>query len=125
VAVTRVRRAGVELTAVPGLRSSSATSARRRPRADIDRRRRAGNSLKELTRRIHPFFIGSLSASRSARCRSRCRLPQPLRLGWRRPSVVALLLGASVASGARSGTCRQHEPAFREFGIALFFAAVG
>jgi putative transport protein len=98
VAVTRVRRAGVELTAVPGLALEFGDQVLVVGReADIDRRDALGNSLKELTRRIHPFFIGiTLGIAlgtlpiRCRACRSRCAW------GWRRPLVVALLLGASA-----------------------------
>jgi putative transport protein len=131
VAVTRVRRAGVELTAVPGLALEFGDQVLVVGReADIDRAADAlGNSLKELDEtHFIPFFIGiTLGIALGTLPIPLPGLPQPLRLGLAGgPLIVALLLG-------RVGRIRRqvwHMPAntnlaFREFGIALFFAAVG
>ena len=131
VVVTRVRRAGVEMAAVPGLALEFGDQVLVVGQAaDIDRAADAlGNSLKELDEtHFIPFFLGiALGIALGTLPIPLPGLPQPLRLGLAGgPLIVALLLG-------RVGRIRRqvwHMPAntnlaFREFGIALFFAAVG
>src|SRR4029450_72686 len=88
-----------------------------------------GNSLKELNEtHFIPFFIGiALGIALGTLPIPFPGLPQPIKLGLAGgPLIVALVLG-------RVGRIRRqvwHMPvntnlAFREFGIALFFAAVG
>ena len=131
VAVTRVTRADLEMTAVPGLRLKFGDQLQIVGRAeDLDKAAAAvGNSLKELNEtHFIPFFIGIvLGIGLGMMPIAFPGLPQPIRLGLAGgPLIVALLLG-------RIGRIRRqvwHMPtntnlAFREFGIALFFAAVG
>jgi putative transport protein len=131
VAVTRVTRADLEMTAVPGLRLQFGDQLQIVGRDDdLDKAAAAvGNSLKELNEtHFIPFFIGIvLGIALGTMPIAVPGLPQPIRLGLAGgPLVVALILG-------RIGRIRRqvwHMPAntnlaFREFGIALFFAAVG
>jgi len=131
VAVTRVSRADLEMTAVPGLRLQFGDQLQIVGRdEDLEKAAVAvGNSLKELNEtHFIPFFIGIvLGIALGTMPIAFPGLPQPLRLGLAGgPLIVALLLG-------RIGRIRRqvwHMPtntnlAFREFGIALFFAAVG
>jgi putative transport protein len=131
VAVTRVTRADIEMTAVPGLRLQFGDMLQIVGRErDIGKAASAlGNSLKELNEtHFIPFFIGIvLGVALGTMPIAFPGLPQPIRLGLAGgPLIVALVLG-------RIGHFRRqvwHMPvntnmAFREFGIALFFAAVG
>jgi putative transport protein len=131
VAVTRVLRADIEMSAVPGLRLQFGDQLQIVGREeDLHRAAGAvGNSLKELNEtHFVPFFIGIvLGVALGTLPIPIPGLPQPIRLGLAGgPLVVALILG-------RVGRIRRqvwHMPAntnlaFREFGIALFFAAVG
>jgi putative transport protein len=131
VAVTRVTRADIEMTAVPGLRLQFGDMLQIvGGEADINRAATSlGNSLKELNEtHFIPFFIGIvLGVALGTMPIAFPGLPQPIRLGLAGgPLIVALILG-------RMGHFRRqvwHMPvntnlAFREFGIALFFAAVG
>ena len=131
VEVTRLARGDVEMTAVPGLRLKFGdvlqvvgTEEQLQKAADL-----LGNSLKVLREtQFIPFFagiflgviVGSIPLLVPG-------LPNPVRLGLAGgPLIVALILG-------RIGHFRRlvwHMPmaanhAFREFGIALFFAALG
>jgi putative transport protein len=131
VAVTRVTRADIEMTAVPGLRLQFGDQMQivGAP-VDLDKAAAAvGNSLKELNEtHFIPFFIGIvLGIALGTLPIPFPGLPQPIKLGLAGgPLIVALILG-------RVGRIRRqvwHMPvntnlAFREFGIALFFAAVG
>jgi putative transport protein len=131
VAVTRMTRADIEVTAVPGLRLQFGDLLQIvGGEGDIDRAAAMlGNSVKELNE-VHfiPFFIGlALGVILGTMPISVPGLPEPIRLGLAGgPLVVALLLG-------RLGHFRGqvwHMPvntnlAFREFGIVLFFAGVG
>ena len=131
VAVTRVTRADLEMSAVPGLRLQFGDQVQivGAP-ADLDKAAAAvGNSLKELNEtHFIPFFIGiALGVALGTLPIAFPGLPQPIKLGLAGgPLIVALILG-------RVGRIRRqvwHMPtntnlAFREFGIALFFAAVG
>jgi putative transport protein len=131
VAVTRVTRADMEMTAVPGLRLQFGDQVQIVGRKeDLDKAADAvGDSLKELNEtHFIPFFIGIvLGIALGTMPIPFPGLPQPIRLGLAGgPLIVALILG-------RVGRIRRqvwHMPAntnlaFREFGIALFFAAVG
>lgn len=131
VAVTRVTRADLEMSAVPGLRLQYGDQLQMVGREeDLDRAASVvGNSLKELSEtHFIPFFIGiALGVLLGILPIPVPGLPHPVRLGLAGgPLVVALILG-------RVGRIRRqvwHMPvntnlAFREFGIALFFAAVG
>jgi putative transport protein len=131
VAVTRVTRVDIEMSAVAGLRlqfGDMITLVGRKE--DLDKAADAlGNSAKELNEtHFIPFFIGLvLGIALGTMPIAFPGLPQPVRLGLAGgPLIVALILG-------RIGRIRRqvwHMPmntnlAFREFGIALFFAAVG
>jgi putative transport protein len=131
VAVTRVTRADLEMTAVPGLRLQFGDQLQIVGREeDLDKAAAVvGNSLKELNEtHFIPFFIGIvLGIALGTMPIAFPGLPHPIRLGLAGgPLIVALILG-------RVGRIRRqvwHMPAntnlaFREFGIALFFAAVG
>jgi len=131
VAVTRVTRADLEMSAVPGLRLQFGDQVQIVGRAeDLDRAARLlGNSLKELNEtHFIPLFIGIvLGIALGTLPIAVPGLPQPVKLGLAGgPLIVALILG-------RVGRIRRqvwHMPvntnlAFREFGIAIFFAAVG
>ncbi|MEK7953669.1 putative transporter [Luteolibacter soli] len=131
VAVTRVTRADLEMSAVPGLRLQFGDQVQivGHPE-DLDRAAKLlGNSLKELNEtHFIPLFIGIvLGIALGTLPIAVPGLPQPVKLGLAGgPLIVALILG-------RVGRIRRqvwHMPvntnlAFREFGIALFFAAVG
>ena len=131
VAVTRVTRADIEMSAVPGLRLQFGDMINLVGREeDLDKAAEAlGNSIKELNEtHFIPFFIGiMLGIALGTMPIPFPGLPHPIRLGLAGgPLIVALVLG-------RIGRIRKqvwHMPAntnlaFREFGIALFFAAVG
>jgi putative transport protein len=131
VAVTRITRADIEMSAVPDLRLQFGDMVQIVGR-DVDLHKAAaalGNSLKELNEtHFIPFFIGIvLGIALGTMPIMFPGLPHPIRLGLAGgPLIVALVLG-------RVGRIRRqvwHMPvntnlAFREFGIALFFAAVG
>jgi putative transport protein len=131
VAVTRITRAAIEMSAVPNLRLQFGDMVQIVGR-DVDLDKAAavlGNSLKELNEtHFIPFFIGIvLGIALGTMPIMFPGLPHPIRLGLAGgPLIVALILG-------RIGRIRRqvwHMPvntnlAFREFGIALFFAAVG
>lgn len=131
VAVTRVTRADIEMSAVPGLRLQFGDRIHIVGREeDLDKAAAAvGDSVKELNEtHFIPFFIGIvLGIALGTLPIPFPGLPHPIRLGLAGgPLLVALILG-------RIGRIRRqvwHMPAntnlaFREFGIALFFAAVG
>jgi putative transport protein len=131
VAVTRVTRAAIEMSAVPGLRLKFGDQLQIvGTSGDLERASGAvGNSLKELNAtHFIPFFIGIALGILVGTLPIRLPgMPQPLTLGLAGgPLIVALILG-------RIGRIRRqvwHMPAntnlaFREFGISLFFASVG
>jgi putative transport protein len=131
VVITRVTRADLEMTAVPNLRLHFGDVLQVvGDEASIQRAAAfLGNSLKSLNE-VHfiPLFIGlALSIVVGTLPVAVPGLPQPLRLGLAGGAlIVALVLGRI----GRIGRLVWHMPAnvnlaFREFGIALFFAAVG
>ncbi len=131
VAVTRITRADLEMSAVPGLclQFGDQLQIVGTP-ADLDKAAAAvGNSLKELNEtHFIPFFIGiALGIVLGTLPIAFPGLPQPIKLGLAGgPLMIALILGRV----GRIGRQVWHMPvntnlAFREFGIALFFAAVG
>jgi putative transport protein len=131
VVVTRVTRADLEMSAVPGLRLQFGDQVQIVGReADLKRATNAlGNSLKELNEtHFIPLFIGIvLGIALGTLPIMVPGIPQPVKLGLAGgPLIVALILGRV----GRIGRQVWHMPvntnlAFREFGIALFFAAVG
>jgi putative transport protein len=131
VAVTRVTRADIEMSAVPGLRLQFGDKVNIVGREeDLEKAAAAvGDSIKELNEtHFIPLFIGIvLGIALGTMPIPFPGLPQPIRLGLAGgPLIVALILGRI----GRIGRQVWHMPAntnlaFREFGIALFFAAVG
>jgi len=131
VAVTRVTRADLEMSAVPALQLKFGDQVQIVGRVeDLARAaKELGNSLKEMNEtHFIPFFIGlSLGVVLGTMPIVFPMIPQPVKLGLAGgPLVVALVLGRL----GRIGRQVWHMPvnanlAFREFGIALFFAAVG
>jgi putative transport protein len=131
VAVTRITRADIEMSAVPGLRLQFGDTVQLVGREEgLDKATAAlGNSVKELNE-MHfiPFFIGIvLGVVLGTMPIVLPGVPQPVRLSLAGgPLIVALILGRIGHIGRHVW----HMPlnanlAFREFGIALFFAAVG
>ena len=131
VVVTRVRRAGLEMSAVPSLRLHFGDVLQVVGDAASIQKAAAflGNSVKELNE-MHfvPLFIGiALGIILGTMPVAVPGLPQPVRLGLAGGVlIVALVLGRVE----HIGPLVWHMPAnvnlaFREFGIALFFAAVG
>jgi putative transport protein len=131
VAVTRVTRADLEMSAVPGLRLQFGDQVQivGQPENLDQATKVLGNSLKELnTTHFIPLFIGIvLGIALGTLPIAVPGMPQPVKLGLAGgPLIVALILGRV----GRIGRQVWHMPvntnlAFREFGIALFFAAVG
>jgi putative transport protein len=131
VAITRITRADVEMTAVPGLRLQFGDRLQVDGHdPDLDKAATAlGNSLKQLNEtHFIPLFIGMfLGIVVGTLPIPVPGLVQPVRLGLAAgPLIVALIVGRI----GRIGRLACHMPlnanlAFREFGIALFFAAVG
>ncbi|SPE23918.1 conserved membrane hypothetical protein [Candidatus Sulfopaludibacter sp. SbA3] len=131
VAVTRITRGGMEMSAVPGLQLQFGDMVQIVGREEgLDQAAKVlGNSLKELNEtHFIPLFIGIfLGVVVGTIPIAIPGLPQPVRLGLASgPLIVALLLGRI----GRIGRLVCHMPlnanlAFREFGVALFFAAVG
>jgi putative transport protein len=131
VAITRITRGDTEMTAVPGLRLQFGDVVQVvGPEKQLgDASDFLGNSLKKLneTQFIPLFagiFLGILVGSTPLVVPG---LSNPLRLGLAGgPLIVALVLGRI----GHFGSLVWHMPwsanhAFREFGIALFFAALG
>jgi putative transport protein len=129
--VTRVTRADIELSATDNLRLQFGDMLQ--VVGDEKSLEQAaellGNSVKELNEtHFIPLFIGIvLGIVAGTMPIAFPGLPQPVRLGLAGgPLIVALVLGRF----GRIGRLVCHMPvnanlAFREFGIALFFAAVG
>jgi putative transport protein len=131
VAVTRVTRADIEMSAVPGLRLQFGDRINIVGREeDLEKAAAAvGDSMKELNEtHFIPLFLGIvLGVVLGTMPIPFPGLPHPIRLGLAGgPLIVALILSRI----GRIGRQVWHMPAntnlaFREFGIALFFAAVG
>lgn len=131
VSVTRVTRGDLEMSAVPALRLQFGDVLQIvGPTAAIDQvAAQLGNSLRALNEtQFVPFFAGiSLGIALGTFPLQVPGLPQPLRLGLAAgPLIVAIVVGRL----GRVGRLVWHIPlnanlAFREFGIALFFASVG
>ena len=131
VVVTRVTRSELEMTAVPTLRLQFGDVLHVVGPKDVIVQAAAylGDSLQALNEtHFVPFFAGVfLGIALGMLPIAFPGLPQPLRLGLAGgPLVVAILLGRQ----GRIGRLVWHMPrnanmAFRELGIALFFAGVG
>ena len=131
VAVTRLVRGDVEMTAVPELRLKFGDVLQVvGPEEAIGRAsERLGNSVEALNEtHFVPLFAGiSAGIAIGTFPIAFPGLPQPLRLGLAAgPLIVAILVGR----WGQIGPLVWHMPrnaniAFREFGIALFFASVG
>src|SRR6201987_1584407 len=129
--VTRVTRADLEMTAVPNLRLHFGDVLQVvGDQASLEKAGKfLGNSLKQLNEtHFVPLFIGiAASIVLGTMPIPVPGLPQPLRLGL---AGGALLVALTLGRVGRIGRLVWHMPtnvnlAFREFGIALFFAAVG
>jgi putative transport protein len=129
--VTRVTRADLEMTAVPNLRLHFGDVLQVvGDQAGLEKAANfLGNSLKHLNEtHFIPLFIGiAASVALGTMPIPVPGLPQPLRLGL---AGGALLVALTLGRLGRIGRLVWHMPtnvnlAFREFGIALFFAAVG
>jgi putative transport protein len=129
--VTRVTRADLEMTAVPNLRLHFGDVLQVvGDQASLGKAAKyLGNSLKHLNEtHFVPLFIGiAASIILGTMPIPVPGLPQPLRLGL---AGGALLVALTLGRLGRIGPLVWHMPtnvnlAFREFGIALFFAAVG
>lgn len=131
VTITRVTRAGIEMTAVPNLRLQFGDMLRIVGAQD-DMNRAAvllGNSLKDLSyTELIPVFLGILLGVLVGLSPiSLPGVPTPMRLGLAGgPLIVAILLSRL----GRIGPLVWHMPAnanalLREFGIALFLACAG
>jgi putative transport protein len=131
VVMTRIERAGVEMTARPGLRLQFGDVVLVVGHdKSLDHASAAlGNSLKELNEtHFIPLYLGIvLGVAVGTFPIALPWMPLPLRLGLAGgPLIVALVLGRL----GRIGPLVCYMPAnanlaFREFGVALFFAAVG
>jgi putative transport protein len=131
VTVTRVGRGELELTAEPGLRVQFGDTLQIvGPDEAIESAAGyLGNSLQALNEtQFVPLFAGIAAGIAIGTFPIPCPgLPQPLRLGLAAgPLIVAIVVGRI----GRIGRLVWHMPrnanlAFREFGIALFFACVG
>jgi putative transport protein len=131
IVVSRLTRADVSLTAVPGLplKFGDMVQAVGDEQGLDQAEKLLGNSVKELGQtQFMPLFIGiALGIIVGTMPIVVPGLQQPLQLGLAGgPLVVALILGHL----GRIGRLVFYMPvntnlAFREFGIALFFAAVG
>jgi putative transport protein len=131
VVITRMTRADLEMSAVQDLRLRFGDVLQVvGDQASVQKAAVfLGNSLKELNEtHFIPLFIGiALGIALGTLPVAVPGLPQPLRLGLAGGAlIVALVLGRL----GRIGRLVWHMPAdvnlaFREFGIALFFAAVG
>ena len=131
VVITRITRADLEMSAVQDIRLRFGDVLQVvGDQASVQKAAVfLGNSLKELDEtHFIPLFIGiALGIALGTLPVAVPGLPQPLRLGLAGGAlIVALVLGRL----GRIGRLVLHMPAnvnlaFREFGIALFFAAVG
>lgn len=131
VTVTRLTRGDLQMTALPGVRLRFGDVLQIvGPAAALDlAAERLGNSLRALNEtQFVPFFAGvAAGIALGVLPMHIAGLPQPLRLGLAGgPLIVAIIVGRL----GRVGRLVWHMPlvvnlAFREFGIALFFASVG
>lgn len=131
VVVTRISRSEVEMTAVPALQLQfgDVLSVVGPENVIGQAAKFLGDSVQALNEtHFVPLFAGiSLGIALGTLPIAFPGLPQPLRLGLAGgPLIVAILVGAR----GRIGRLVWHIPrsaslAFREFGIALFFAGVG
>jgi putative transport protein len=131
VVVTRITRVDLELSAVPNLRLRFG-DVLQVVGDQVSIQKAAvflGNSLKELNEtHFIPLFIGiALGILLGTLPIAVPGLPQPLRLGL---AGGALIVALALGRLGRIGRLVLNMPAnvnlaFREFGIALFFAAVG
>ena len=131
VEITRIVRGDVEMTAVPELRLKfgDVVQVVGAPPQLAKAAELLGNSLKELNEtQFIPLFAGiCLGVIVGSIPLAVPGLPLPLRLGLAGgPLIVALVLGRV----GHIGGLVWHMPhsanhAFREFGVALFFAALG
>lgn len=131
VAITRVTRGDLEMTAVPDLllQFGDVVQVVGDEQSIEKAAQMLGNSLKALNEtHFVPFFAGLVAGiALGTLPLTMPGLPQPLRLGLAGgPLIIALL----VSRVGRIGPLVWHMPlnanlAFREFGIALFFASVG
>jgi putative transport protein len=131
VVMTRITRAGVEMTARPGLRLQFGDEALIVGRdEDLDAAASMlGNSLKDLNEtHFVALYLGiALGVAAGTMPIALPWMPLPVRLGLAGgPLIVALVLGRF----GHIGPFVSHMPAnanlaFRDFGIALFFAGVG
>jgi putative transport protein len=129
--VSRVTRGDVELSAADDLRLQFGDMLQVvGDEASLEQTAKLlGNSVKELNEtHFIPFFIGIFLGILAGMMPLKLPgLPQPVRLGLAGgPLIVALVLGRI----GRIGKLVCHMPvnanlAFRDFGVALFFAAVG
>jgi putative transport protein len=131
VVITRMTRADLEMSAVQDLRLRFGDVLQVvGDQAGIQKAAVfLGNSLKELNEtHFIPLFIGiALGIALGTVPVAVPGLPQPLRLGL---AGGALIVALALGRVGRIGRLVWHMPAnvnlaFREFGIALFFAAVG
>jgi putative transport protein len=131
VVVTRMTRADLEMSAVQDLRLRFGDVLQVvGDQASIQKAAVfLGNSLKELNEtHFIPLFIGiALGIALGTLPIAMPGLPQPLRLGL---AGGALIVALALGRLGQIGRLVWHMPAnvnlaFREFGIALFFAAVG
>jgi putative transport protein len=131
VVVTRMTRADLEMSAVQDLRLRFGDVLQVvGDQANIQKAAVfLGNSLKELNEtHFIPLFIGiALGIALGTLPIAMPGLPQPLRLGL---AGGALIVALALGRLGQIGRLVWHMPAnvnlaFREFGIALFFAAVG
>jgi putative transport protein len=131
VVVTRITRADLEMSAVPNLRLRFGDVLQVvGDQASIQKAAVfLGNSLKDLNEtQFIPLFIGiALGIVLGTLPIAVPGLPQPLRLGL---AGGALIVALALGRLGRIGRLVLNMPAnvnlaFREFGIALFFAAVG
>lgn len=131
VAVTRVTRADLEMTAIRGLRLQFGDKLQIvGAEENLEAASQAlGNSMRELNEtHFVPLFIGILlGIALGTLPLAVPGIPQPVRLGLAGgPLVVALILGRIGRIGGQVWHMPENTNlAFREFGIALFFAAVG
>jgi putative transport protein len=131
VVVTRITRADLEMSAVPSLRLRFGDVLQVVGEQESIQKAAGflGNSLKELNEtHFIPLFIGiALGIALGTLPIVVPGLPQPLRLGL---AGGALIVALALGRLGRIGRLVLNMPAnvnlaFREFGIALFFAAVG